>query len=44
MKKIIKIVLNVLVYLLGALGIVVIALSVLATLFGYGDKSILDLF
>lgn len=44
MKKIIRITLNILVYLLGVLGIIVIALSVLATMAGYGDKSILDLF
>ena len=43
MKKIIKITLNVLVYILGILSIVVITLSVLATLAGYGDKSILPL-
>lgn len=42
-NKIIKFILNTLVYLIGVLGIVVIALSVLATFAGYGDKSILDL-
>lgn len=42
-NKIIKIILNVLVYLIGALSIVVISLSVLATLAGYGDKSLLEL-
>lgn len=43
MKKVIKFILNTLVYLIGVLGIVVIALSVLATMAGYGDKSILTL-
>ena len=43
MNKIVKIILNTLVYLIGVLGFVVIALSVLATLAGYGDKSILTL-
>ena len=43
MNKIIKIILNTLVYLIGALSLVVISLSVLATLTGYGDKSILTL-
>ena len=43
MNKIIKIILNTLVYLIGALGLVVISLSVLATLAGYGDKSLLEL-
>ena len=43
MKKFVKIILNALVYLIGALSIVVIALSVLATFAGYGDKSILTL-
>lgn len=43
MKKFIKIILNLLVYILGTLGIVVITLSILATLAGYGDKSILEL-
>lgn len=43
MNKIIKIILNALVYLIGVLGIVVIAFSVLATIAGYGDKSILTL-
>ena len=43
MNKIIKIILNTLVYLIGVLGLVVITLSVLATLAGYGDKSLLEL-
>ena len=43
MNKIVKIILNALIYLIGALSIVVIILSVLATLAGYGDKSILTL-
>ena len=43
MKKFVKIILNTLVYLIGVLSIVVIILSVLATLAGYGDKSILTL-
>ena len=43
MNKIIKIILNTLVYLIGALSIVVIVLSVLATLAGCGDKSLLEL-
>lgn len=43
MNKIIKIILNTLVYLIGVLGLVVILLSILATLTGYGDKSILEL-
>ena len=43
MKKFVKIILNALVYLIGVLGLVVIALSVLATLAGYGDKSLLEL-
>ena len=43
MNKIVKIILNTLVYLIGVLGLVVIALSVLATLAGYGNKSILTL-
>lgn len=42
-NKIIKIILNALVYSIGALVIVVVALSILATIAGYGDKSILDL-
>lgn len=43
MNKIIKIILNTLVYLIGVLSLVVIILSVLATLAGYGDKSLLEL-
>ena len=43
MKKFVKIILNALDYLIGALSIVVISLSVLATLAGYGDKSLLEL-
>lgn len=43
MNKFVKIILNTLVYLIGVLGIVVIALSVLATFAGYGDRSILTL-
>ena len=43
MNKMIKIILNALIYLIGVLSIVVIALSVLATFAGYGDKSILTL-
>ena len=43
MNKIVKIILNTLVYLIGVLSLVVIALSVLATLAGYGDKSLLEL-
>lgn len=43
MKKIIKIILNTLVYLIGVLGLVVIALSVLATLAGYGHLNIFEL-
>ena len=43
MNKIVKIILNTLVYLIGVLSLVVIALSVLATLAGFGDKSLLEL-
>jgi hypothetical protein len=43
MNKFVKIILNTLVYLIGVLSLVVIALSVLATFAGYGDKSILTL-
>lgn len=43
MKKIIKITLNILVYLIGILGLVVIALSVLATLVGYGHLNVFQL-
>ena len=43
MNKVIKITFNALVYLIGVLSLVVIALSALATMVGYGDKSILDL-
>lgn len=43
MNKIIKIVLNLLVYILGALGIVVIAISALATMAGYGHLNIFQL-
>lgn len=43
MKKIIKITLNVLVYLIGVLGLVVIIISMLATLAGYGHLNIFDL-
>lgn len=43
MNKFIKIALNALVYLIGVLGIVVIALSVLATLAGYGHLNIFEL-
>lgn len=42
-NKIIKIILNTLVYLIGVLSAVVIVLSVLATIGGYGDKNILTL-
>ena len=43
MNKITKIIINALVYLIGVLGLVVIVLSILATIAGYGDKSILTL-
>lgn len=43
MNKITKIIFNTLVYLIGVLSLIVIALSVVATLIGYGDKSILEL-
>lgn len=43
MNKIVKITLNTLVYLIGVLSIVVITLSVLATLLGYGHLNIFEL-
>lgn len=43
MNKIIKIFFNLLVYILGILGIVVIAISVLATIAGYGHLNIFQL-
>ncbi len=43
-NKMIKFIVNTLVYLIGVLTIIAITLSVLATLTGDGDKSILELF
>lgn len=43
MNKFVKIMLNTLVYLIGVLGFVVIIISILATLLGYGHLNIFEL-
>lgn len=43
MNKITKIILNTLIYLIGVLGFVVIIISMLATLAGYGHLNIFQL-